>query len=563
MIFGFGADGSQYARTLNKMRSQTKKFSGSVKNLLKGAFAFAGFRGMKSLIDDMDRIQKLSKRFGMSAEDVQKFGFAAEQGGTTLEVLAKGLAQANRAAIEASNGLVTYQRAFDDLGISYEDFAAMDQAEQFYTIADAIKEAQDKNKALAASQTILGRAGLELIPTLKDGSQSIKDLVDDLKTFTDAEVDAAAALNDQINAILQDLSATFGKWFVQAAQGWQILVAAGTQAARELKSVYGSLGKFLLLTLTNPVAAGLAAGKDFDTTKGAAGRIGDAAMAEYDRQQEEIRKADAERQAEREKQRKGAGAGGADDPVQIAKNEEKAAEIRKKREEEALSAVERLKEATSERIAIEKQLGEFTTDMLNYSETELALEEAITKELDAQNELKSIQNDLIAKSIADSAKFLKGEQEKDKEAGKSADELRDQINQEKKDREEAGMTPEELLARRKGELQDAEGIFADMKTKAMEDGVITNAEREGMNAQELDIEKRKSEIAGLVGADSADPSTSIIASSLASIGGGGGVAAFSNDPLFNESKKQTSLLGQLVKLQGGTLDGGTTINPEL
>jgi len=126
MIFGFGADGSQYARTLNKMRSQTKKFSGSVKNLLKGAFAFAGFRGMKSLIDDMDRIQKLSKRFGMSAEDVQKFGFAAEQGGTTLEVLAKGLAQANRAAIEASNGLVTYQRAFDDLGISYEDFAAMD-----------------------------------------------------------------------------------------------------------------------------------------------------------------------------------------------------------------------------------------------------------------------------------------------------------------------------------------------------------------------------------------------------------------------------------------------------
>jgi len=201
--------------------------------------------------------------------------------------------------------------------------------------------------------------------------------------------------------------------------------------------------------------------------------------------------------------------------------------------------------------------------MLNYSETELALEEAITKELDAQNELKSIQNDLIAKSIADSAKFLKGEQEEDKEAGKSADELRDQINQEKKDREEAGMTPEELLARRKGELQDAEGIFADMKTKAMEDGVITNAEREGLNAQELEIEKRKSEIARLEDEAAIDPSTSIIASSLASIGGGGGVAAFSNDPLFSESKKQTSLLGQLVKLQGGTLDGGTTINPEL
>lgn len=562
MIFKFGADGSQYSRTLNTMRSQTKKFSGSVKNLLKGAFAFAGFRGMKSIIDDMDRIQKLSKRFGMSAEDIQKFGFAAEQGGTTLEVLAKGLAQANRAAIEASNGLVTYQRAFDDLGISYEDFAAMDQAEQFYTIADAIKEAQDKNKALAASQTILGRAGLELIPTLKDGSQAIKDLVDDLKTFTDAEVDAAAALNDQVNAILQDLSATFGKWFVQVAQGWQILVAAGTQAARELKNVYGSLGKFILLALTNPAAAGMQAGMDFDTTKGAAGRIGDAAMAEYDRQQEEIRKADAERQAEREKQGEGAGAGDTDDPAKIAKIEDKIEKQKEKNDEVGIKDAEKLAKL-NEKIAA--GLEEYSSMESDPSTKTLDLKEKELELLKLQNEQLELQADL-EKKAADEKEAKDKKEESNREA---ADEIREEIYNEQDKREESGLSKGALLALRKRELAQAEADWQEDSSAAWADGSRSEEERLDLNTKELDIEKRKSEIAdmeaSLADSNTVDPSTSIIASSLASIGGGGGVAAFSNDPLFNESKKQTTILEGIRRAieNNNPETNGVFENPEL
>ena len=105
MIFKFGADGSQYSRTLNTMRSQTKKFTSTVGGLMKGAFAFAGIAGVKGLLGDMDRIQKLAKRFGLSAEVIQRMGFAAEQGGSSIEIMAKGMAQANRAAIEAGAGL--------------------------------------------------------------------------------------------------------------------------------------------------------------------------------------------------------------------------------------------------------------------------------------------------------------------------------------------------------------------------------------------------------------------------------------------------------------------------
>jgi len=56
----------------------------------------------------------------------------------------------------------------------------------------------------------------------------------------------------------------------------------------------------------------------------------------------------------------------------------------------------------------------------------------------------------------------------------------------------------------------------------------------------------------------------VISSQLAAIGGGGATASFTNDPILNENKRQSNLLEQLVKLQGGTLEGGGNIpTPEL
>ena len=67
--------------------------------------------------------------------------------------------------------------------------------------------------------------------------------------------------------------------------------------------------------------------------------------------------------------------------------------------------------------------------------------------------------------------------------------------------------------------------------------------------------------------DDADPpaaQASVITSQLASIGGGGATASFTNDPILSENKRQSNLLEQLVKLQGGTTEGGgDLVTPEL
>ena len=541
MIFKFGADGSQYSRTLNTMRSQTKKFTSTVGGLMKGAFAFAGIAGVKGLLGDMDRIQKLAKRFGLSAEVIQRMGFAAEQGGSSIEIMAKGMAQANRAAIEAGAGLKTYQRSFEDLNIDFREFAKLDQEQQFMVLADAVKNATDKNKAMAASQTILGRAGLEMLPLLQQGAEGYKEITEGLETFSDAQVDAAAAANDAANKLITNLKVGFVDFFSfigkmvqgsRAALGQMGEMAEGDTIAEKIKSFFspkteseafkiklafeeGVYGQELQDLIRERVAKGMADGirSVIDINQG----LIDMGAPPVD----------------------------TEDPAKRQKRLDKIADQRKKNSQVELTDAEKLAGINEEIARGLEEYGSmkgdrFTTNK-DLEEKELELLQLQNKQLEIKKKLK--------KEAAD--------------AGKSADDLRDQINLEKKEREERDMTPDQILARRKEELKAEQEVFADLKKKAMEDGVITNAEREGLNAQELEIEKRKSEIAGLVGADSADPSTSIIASSLASIGGGGGVAVFSNDPLFNESKKQTSLLGQLVKLQGGTLDGGTTINPEL
>jgi len=541
MIFKFGADGSQYSRTLNTMRSQTKKFTSTVGGLMKGAFAFAGIAGVKGLLGDMDRIQKLAKRFGLSAEVIQRMGFAAEQGGSSIEIMAKGMAQANRAAIEAGAGLKTYQRSFEDLNIDFREFAKLDQEQQFMVLADAVKNATDKNKAMAASQTILGRAGLEMLPLLQQGAEGYKEITEGLKTFSDAQVDAAAAANDAANKLITNLKVGFVDFFSfigkmvqgsRAALGQMGEMAEGDTIAEKIKSFFspkteseafkiklafeeGVYGQELQDLIRERVAKGMADGISsvIDINQG----LIDMGAPPVD----------------------------TEDPAKRQKRLDKIADQRKKNSQVELTDAEKLVAINDEIARGLEEYGSmkgdrFTTNK-DLEEKELELLQLQNKQLELKKKLK--------KDVAD--------------AGRSADELRDQINQEKKDREEAGMSPEQILARRKDELKAEQDIFSNLKKAAMSDGKIDEFEREKLNTQELEIEKRKSELADLEDTAVVDPATSIIASSLAAIGGGGGVAAFSNDPLFNESKKQTSLLGQLVKLQGGTLDGGTTINPEL
>jgi len=178
------------------------------------------------------------------------------------------------------------------------------------------------------------------------------------------------------------------------------------------------------------------------------------------------------------------------------------------------------------------------------------------------------------KAEQDAAKKAADAQAKEKERINKLDK---QIADEQQKRKENAMTLEERLAeatRKRIELEkEAQNI-----DPFSEEGTQKQLELEKSLTKEQDLQQKSDEdlkqfydsieiLDGKDGddADDAEPTqASVISSQLAAIGGGGATASFTNDPILNENKRQSNLLEQLVKLQGGTLEGGGNIpTPEL
>ena len=132
----------------------------------------------------------------------------------------------------------------------------------------------------------------------------------------------------------------------------------------------------------------------------------------------------------------------------------------------------------------------------------------------------------------------------------------ERIEQERDVRSEIGLTDEELLAKARRE----QSTLQDELSKISPEDTIERGEKE------LEIEQKKTEVAGLeqqiAGADD-EAGPSIIASSLAAIGGGGGVAAFGGDPILSENQKQTSVLEAIRKELQAANSLETTGDPNL
>jgi len=151
------------------------------------------------------------------------------------------------------------------------------------------------------------------------------------------------------------------------------------------------------------------------------------------------------------------------------------------------------------------------------------------------------------------------------------------IAEEQEKRRQAALSDEEKIqdAIRKRIMLEEEYAaidpFSDEVGKAAKGAELEKAktkEQSLLQAQEEDLKQFYEGLEILDGKDAdddkTDPQTSIISSSLASVGGGGGTATFGNDPMLSESKKQSNLLEQLVSLQGGTIEGGgNLVVPEL
>ena len=183
------------------------KIAGGLKSIINPATLAAGAiagvtAAISSTISYNEEIQKMSVRTGLTSEVLSQMGFVMEQNGASIETFEKGITRMQSTLFDAEKGLAGANDALDALGVNLDDLKGKSPEEQFNILADAIAGVEDPGKQSALAMDVFGKAGVQLLPTLKSGSEGIANLRDEAdslgKTISTETAESAAEFVDNM-----------------------------------------------------------------------------------------------------------------------------------------------------------------------------------------------------------------------------------------------------------------------------------------------------------------------------------------------------------------------------
>jgi hypothetical protein len=181
--------------------------------------ALGSLAGLKSVIDDFDRINDLAIQLDTSVESLQRLGAMATLSGSDVETLVKGVSKLTRSLADAEGSEKTAE-SLRALGVSAAQLRAMSLEDQVMALSDAFINARERGQGFAEVFDLMGRNGAELIPLLMQGREELQALAD-TPVLSQEQVQRLADFNDQLDAGLLKLKA----WTADAMLGLADLAA--------------------------------------------------------------------------------------------------------------------------------------------------------------------------------------------------------------------------------------------------------------------------------------------------------------------------------------------------
>lgn len=152
--------------------------------------AVAGAAGLgllvKSSLDSIDRISKLSRTLGISVRDLRKLELAADLSGIQIDTLARGVRTLNKGMIDfVRDGTGEALDAFEALGITADDLNGVmgDQFKVLELIADRFENVQNSAERSAIAQQLFGGRASELLLVLEEGSEGLRRISKEAADF--------------------------------------------------------------------------------------------------------------------------------------------------------------------------------------------------------------------------------------------------------------------------------------------------------------------------------------------------------------------------------------------
>lgn len=199
-------------------------------------------RAFKSMVETGDQFEKFSRATGMSTEMLSGLSHAAKISGADFGAIQKSMKTFSGAAFEAGEGLESYKRYFDALGITVTDNSGKlkDLNDLFLEAADGLAKMENSTQRAALAAKLFGRGGLTLMPMLREGTAGIRKLMEEARelgiVWSQEDTVAAAEFQDaveRLRASMRGLSKTMLIQLVPVLEGLANWVTENLQRMQE------------------------------------------------------------------------------------------------------------------------------------------------------------------------------------------------------------------------------------------------------------------------------------------------------------------------------------------
>lgn len=492
-----GIKNSAFKRGLDAMRSQAQSWASDIKGTIAGAFVFGSVMNwFNNFREQMGRVQDLADRFGQSTKAIQQVGNVAKVSGTDIDQLSTILTKLTLEAVKSGD-------SFARVGINASDFATAGYDQQILMLAAAWEQANGDTEKQIALMQLLGAKGQDLLPMLSKGVKQLTEEFAAAPAVSDAAVASMSRFNDFLDG----------------------MITKSHEAAGAIVGLLGHLGAFVG-AMGNSIANGTTFQHEY--SKNLEGLLDQKSTAQTPKGGLVT---DADQKAAEDEAKKAAEA--------IARLDEEMLKIARSRmtEEQKITALKR-------------EQAEHAARAQDKTQSDADRAAAATEVLRIQQEIEAAEKRIAAA--------------KDAEAKKAADK--------KKTENEAAVQAETRLAeeQRKQRLDkmDPKSRIEELKReqKALNDSAANDPDRKSAAEKKLKALELNREIdaamKSLEDGKTKDKNTapSVISSSLASIGGGGGAYVTQSDPALAESRRQTSLLQQIARNTAGAQSADSPSN---
>ena len=125
-----------------------------------------------------DELTTLSKTTGVSTTELQKFKYASEQIGVSVDTMSDSLKEITNKMYEAANGSSETSAMFKKLHVSIKDGRGQlkDSNEVFYETIDALGKIKNETQRDAVAMKLFGESARNLNPLIEMGSERLREL---------------------------------------------------------------------------------------------------------------------------------------------------------------------------------------------------------------------------------------------------------------------------------------------------------------------------------------------------------------------------------------------------